>query len=136
LDRLGLNPDLKTAWDVLPLSFAVDYLIPVGDILESLHPRGWVRNSVEFSGEYSFNAQIRKGYYLYPRDSPAFFKNVENWSYNTVYHREPVPSVFKPPQLPEWQAPNLREIFNLGYLTTALKNFNVSSAYKGLKNLS
>lgn len=35
LDRLGLHPDLATAWNLIPFSFVVDYILPIGDFLES-----------------------------------------------------------------------------------------------------
>lgn len=35
LDNAGLYPDLHTLWNGLPFSFLVDYVIPVGDTLES-----------------------------------------------------------------------------------------------------
>lgn len=34
LRRYGLNPSLSLAWDLVPLSFVVDWLAPIGDALE------------------------------------------------------------------------------------------------------
>lgn len=47
MDFLGLHPDLATAWDLVPLSFIIDYFVPIGSFLESF--QGWVR-SVPFKG--------------------------------------------------------------------------------------
>lgn len=48
-DAIGFHPDLSTAWDLVPLSFLVDYLLPIGDWLDSLHYQGWCR-TLDFSG--------------------------------------------------------------------------------------
>lgn len=48
-DRLGFHPDVATAWDLVPLSFVVDYLLPIGDVLERFSDRGWVK-AVNFTG--------------------------------------------------------------------------------------
>lgn len=48
-DSFGFHPDLSTAWDLVPLSFVVDYLLPVGDWLDSLRHKGWCR-TMNFSG--------------------------------------------------------------------------------------
>jgi hypothetical protein len=49
LDTIGFHADLALVWDLLPLSFWVDYIFPVGDILDNLWPRGWTR-TVPFNG--------------------------------------------------------------------------------------
>lgn len=120
LDQIGFHPDLKTVWDILPYSFAVDYFLPVGDILESLHPRGWIRSSSSFDGTYSFKGQVAVGHNLAAGDSARF--NVENWTYYSVYERGNVPS-YDSPAFPEWKAPSLKEVFNTAYLFSAIKNF-------------
>lgn len=48
LDWLGFHPDLATAWDLVPYSFLVDYIFPIGSYLESFRT-GWVKY-VGFSG--------------------------------------------------------------------------------------
>jgi hypothetical protein len=48
LDEFGIHPDFKTAWDVLPFSFIADKIVPVGDLLEYLHPRGWYQPEITF----------------------------------------------------------------------------------------
>lgn len=49
LDYLGFHPDLATVWDLVPLSFMVDWFLPVGNLISSFHSRGWIR-SVKFFG--------------------------------------------------------------------------------------
>lgn len=34
LDGLGIYPDLSTLWNALPFTFLIDYVLPVGDIVE------------------------------------------------------------------------------------------------------
>lgn len=120
LDEAGVHPDLKTVWDVIPLSFVVDYFVPIGDILESFHPRGWARHLVTFDGHIS-----SKEKHIYAAN---FVSSNGNFGGNTAifsyYERQPVQNYS--PQLVsavEWKAPSPKEIFNTAYLTTALKRF-------------
>lgn len=48
-DRLGFHPDLATAWDLVPASFLVDVLLPIGEALEAYSDRGWIK-AVNFRG--------------------------------------------------------------------------------------
>jgi hypothetical protein len=49
-DVIGFQPSLSTVWDLIPLSFLVDYLIPIGSFLDSLKSSsGWTQYSY-FSG--------------------------------------------------------------------------------------
>jgi len=36
LELLGLKPSLSKAWDLVPLSFVVDWVIPIGNMIESM----------------------------------------------------------------------------------------------------
>jgi hypothetical protein len=68
LDRLGFHPDLGTVWDLIPLSFVVDWLIPVGDYLSSLYDRGWIK-SVPFYGWRSIKySGVTHVFTSYPAD--------------------------------------------------------------------
>jgi hypothetical protein len=53
LDSIGFRPSLAEAWAVTPLSFMVDYLLPIGDFLDSFHNGGWIR-TVPFNGWQTF----------------------------------------------------------------------------------
>jgi hypothetical protein len=53
LDALGYYPDLATAWDLVPLSFVVNWLLPVGSFLES-YRTGWITH-LPFSGWSTLN---------------------------------------------------------------------------------
>lgn len=35
LDGMGFYPDLSTLWNALPFTFLIDYVLPIGDIIES-----------------------------------------------------------------------------------------------------
>lgn len=111
LDELGVHPDLKTVWDVIPLSFVVDYFIPVGDFLESLKPRGWFRPTFRVEGGSSVKAELRQMPFGGTGGSAS-------WS---VYVRQPgvveVPS--RPPNDVGLETPSPREIFNTYYLGAA-----------------
>jgi hypothetical protein len=119
LDELGVHPDLKTAWDVIPLSFVVDYFIPIGNLLESLHPRGWGSSGYTFTGFTSvkLTCEIADVYWWHGTQQrlkqSALYKYYARTSHSGLV---PVPVTNV-----EWQAPSLREIFNAAYLTSMLK---------------
>ena len=116
LDELGFHPDLKTAWDIIPLSFVLDYFIPIGDILESLHPRGWQNNS-HFEGSFSLsvNSQYSISYVWNGEQAynfiPAIAKYYKRYSFGEA---SPISNV-------KWSSPSMKELFNTAYLTTSLK---------------
>lgn len=59
-DYLGFHPTPKLAWDLVPLSFAVDYILPIGDMLRSLTPQqGWVKNA-NFTGWQVITATVKE----------------------------------------------------------------------------
>lgn len=124
LDTLGAHPDLKTAWDLLPASFVVDYFLPVGDLLESLHPRGWLAAGTSFEGTASFKGDIHTALSGKPpgrgsRWSLVQFYN-EMYCTHRVYRR--VHSVWgQAPTSITWKSPSARQLFNTAYLTSFLK---------------
>jgi hypothetical protein len=110
LDELGVHPDLKTVWDVIPLSFVADYFLPIGDILETAHPRGWFRPTMRIVGGHSVKCKVSMrapGGYL------DGFGGTYSW-----YDRRPglldLPS--RAPVDPKFQTPDLKELFNTLYL--------------------
>lgn len=49
-DFLGFHPSPKLVWDLVPLSFAVDWVLPIGDMIDRISPQqGWVKH-VSFTG--------------------------------------------------------------------------------------
>lgn len=110
LDEIGFNPDLRTLWDIIPMSFVVDYFFPVGDFLESTHPRGWFNPTLSFDGTYSIKATISMvgagtshvGY------GGSYSYYVRDRSIRTLPTR--------PMVTPNFEAPSLKEVFNTVYL--------------------
>jgi hypothetical protein len=114
LDRLGLHPDIATTWDLVPLSFVVDWLLPIGSFLESLIGRGWV-NNVLFEGwatvHYDRTTHVEP---VYPQ------WDVPNWSFTyerflrTRYHTI-LPTYVGDEDL-RFTLPNVKQLFNTLYI--------------------
>jgi hypothetical protein len=116
LDELGIHPDLKTAWDVIPLSFALDYLVPIGDLLETAHPRGWFNPQFIVTGGHSVKATVKlRGLGRSHSGYGGTYK---------FYDRRPGTIVLgsRAPVDPEFKTPDLKELFNLGYLGLSTRN--------------
>lgn len=118
LDEIGLHPDAKSIWDLVPFSFVVDYFLPIGDTLEALHPRGWFRPVVHFSGTVSFKGKtsfcpVPEQTLENPLNSPKFICD-HYWRTSAALDfadlREPHVS------LPQFKCPNLQQLFNTAYL--------------------
>jgi hypothetical protein len=60
-DQIGFHPTISTAWDLVPLSFAVDWFLPVGKYLDGLNEDGWIRTA-SFTGWRTLKATYRYGY--------------------------------------------------------------------------
>lgn len=49
-DYMGFHPSPKLFWDLVPMSFAIDYVLPIGDALSNITPtKGWVKHA-NFTG--------------------------------------------------------------------------------------
>lgn len=112
LDRIGLHADLSVAWDLIPFSFVVDYILPIGDFLDSLKQGGWVK-VVSFTGIRSI--KLKASYYrkVYNDSNPW-----EEAPYG-YYTRGPVRTLLTtelPPN--DWaiEVPTFLEMFNMFYL--------------------
>lgn len=116
LDRIGFHPDPATLWELVPFSFVVDYIFPIGQFLEGLRRGGWVK-AVYFDGWVSAKATTEGhmsvmshlGYSLIPTRVP--------FKYST-YLRNPHATVLVAPEakLPEFELPTFEEAFNMAYL--------------------
>lgn len=49
LDRIGLHLNPETAWDLIPFSFVADYFLPIGQWLQTISNKGWIK-AVMFEG--------------------------------------------------------------------------------------
>lgn len=49
-DYMGYHPSPKVFWELVPLSFAIDWILPIGDMLSAMTPsKGWVK-AANFAG--------------------------------------------------------------------------------------
>lgn len=112
LDWLGFHPDLATAWDLIPFSFVVDYLIPIGDFLEQFRSGGWVK-TVYFTGwqTVSLQGEVK---YDYGEPYTCFGSaSVSTFSRHYGGFVLTVDTDIDPLML---EIPSYREMFNLLYL--------------------
>jgi len=127
LDELGVHPDLKTIWDLIPLSFLADYYIPIGDVLEGLHPRGWYNPQVDFSGYFTIKGTIAVQPRLTSQGVPGSLHTISEFDYPTynIYTRRRISfsTVTRKPVVVNWGAPDLsfRKIFNSLYVLNKKK---------------
>lgn len=118
LDWLGFHPDLATAWELVPFSFVVDYLYPIGDFLEQFRQGGWVK-TVYFSGWQTVKIT---GSVEYHHDFPGYtgYRGVSQYSSFTRYPGGFVLVADSTPDFAlEFQIPSFREMFNMLYLLFA-----------------
>lgn len=111
LDVVGFHPDLATAWDLVPLSFVVNWFLPIGDWLESICNRGWV-NTAQFSGWYSTKFVGRAGYSAFPSvtaHAPVTFYSRRYLTNALLQKQSAVP-------LPSFHLPSFSQLFNTAYL--------------------
>lgn len=117
LDRIGLHPDIATVWDLIPLSFVVDYLLPIGDYLESLsgnwvqtmYFRGWLTAKYEIKCSW-WNGGPEYGLYGFtPTHIPFDVHCFERWNQSCVLvvpERRPL----------SFKQPGPKQLFNMLYL--------------------
>lgn len=77
LDCFGIHPDLGTVWDASAFSWLIDWVVPVGDAIESLHRRGWTNPNVYVTG--SLSAKVSANFKAYSADQnrmSLFYSNV------------------------------------------------------------
>lgn len=112
LDRLGLHPDLATAWDLIPLSFLIDYILPVGNLLESISGRGWV-DTLTFNGWTTYKLTIDREVKVHTPNS-----DWEPYSGIQVFIRQSSMQIvhnFRPVVL-QPKLPNPTQLFNWFYV--------------------
>jgi len=116
LDEIGLNVDLKVLWDVIPFSFVVDYFLPLGDFLESIHPRGWFNPRFVLKGGYSVSATVLQ------QPDPAWNTHGSQCEYK-IYTRSPATLNLgsRPTVEPKYKSPSYRGLFNTAYLAASGK---------------
>lgn len=114
LDRLGFHPDLATVWDLIPLSFIVDYVLPVGDFLESITRTGWVTD-VTFTGWRTI-----KGRCSYAYKTPGVLSTYTPEHAADIFIRNALGnytlSVTKETSYPSLEIPSPTQLFNMFYI--------------------
>jgi len=122
LDELGAHPDINTIWDAIPLSFLVDYFIPVSDILSELHPqRGWYNPTIHFSGGFVHKAVVISDIDVAGRQISSKTRCVSQAPGVVHYfaRSNPLPLTITPVSDGiEWSAPNSEQVANTAYLAT------------------
>jgi len=115
LDRLGFMPDIATAWDLIPFSFVVDYIFPIGDYLESFRAGGWVR-SFTFHGWLSCTRVVKGTWAAYeaspvPVAAEYKYRTYDRWAVSDYFLS--TSTEVKEPLL---RIPSFRQMFNIWWL--------------------
>lgn len=123
LDKLGFHPGLATVWDLVPLSFLIDYILPIGDFLSSYETSGWVQ-AIWFKGWVTIDATYQV---VFDHTYPGYTGNYPTASV-TTFIRFPyigtlteVPHRSDPPGL---ALPTLKQLFDLLYVFVYSKHKN------------
>nr|WEU70970.1 MAG: maturation protein [Hangzhou steitz-like virus 8] len=108
-DAIGFHPDISTVWDLVPLSFLVDYFIPIGDLLDKIIGGGWVRSCV-FTGWKTIKVVGKHGF--------TYEGNQYHAHPFTFFQRDFLEEATLSGYIPDvnLNIPSFREIFNTIYL--------------------
>ena len=142
LDELGVHPDLSTLWDIIPLSFVVDYFLPVGDLIDKVHPRGWFNPSFRLTGSCTV-----KGTVSYNHPVSNQIKNLSGVNTAKCFDRR-IFTNYAQKRVPsseiEFTAPSVKQIVDTGYIGLSkrtrgakklmLDAFTAGAQYSGLTN--
>lgn len=78
--RFGFNP-LLTAWELVPLSFVVDWFVQVGDAIQALQPTCYEEEGATYSVALDLDVEIHQGQIPAPyNDSSGFLYSLNNVS--------------------------------------------------------
>lgn len=117
-DLIGFQPSISTAWDLIPLSFAIDWFIPVGSFLDGLKASsGWVTH-IYYEGWTSYTLE----YKISPSSTQPYhpdWKPVANWSgkvFHRYYNRCVLNDIEYEPKQDWFEMPSFMELFNTFYL--------------------
>lgn len=120
-DYMGFHPSPKLIWDLVPLSFAIDYVLPIGDMLQQLTPsKGWVK-SANFTGWRTITASVRE----VCKQPPSAYHGC-TWTADmgtcTFVYRDFLSGVALedkkiPRQLAAIKLPSIEQAFDLAYLS-------------------
>lgn len=113
-DIIGFQPSLSTAWDLVPLSFVVDWVIPIGSFLDSLKTsHGWIQYL--YFGGYS-TRKVEGQFYTKFCGSSAKSRVLDF----TYFQRAPINDVLPVgvvEQPTDWlKFPSFSQLFNILYI--------------------
>jgi len=117
-DLLGFQPSLSTAWDLIPLSFLVDYLLPVGDFLDNLKSsEGWTRHCL-FRGWSStkITARVENGKLTANYGYAPVKSNFLIREYSRKYRTAILNDITYKPKINWFDYPSFKELFNWWYV--------------------
>ena len=124
-DELGVHPDISTLWDILPFSFILDYYLPIGQLIDSIHPQGWFVPKWNFTGTVTLMGDLSYSYGVNPSlgrgplaTDKVYVRKISQTINNLVY---------TPPQLSLWKSPSLRQVFNTAYVALAGRRLSKAS---------
>lgn len=126
-DYMGFHPSPKLFWDLVPLSFAVDYVLPIGDMLKQVTPsKGWVK-SANFTGWRTITAKVREVSSLIPGLDYGKYNSVtyggrlefvnRNFLQGIALEQKTIRKTIEALKMPTWQ-----QAFDLSYLSEAFYN--------------
>lgn len=126
-DYMGFHPSPKLFWDWVPLSFAVDYVLPIGDMLKQITPsKGWTK-AANFTGWQVIHAVCKEvivenpfhngNRFLYEMPSPSQLFVSRTFVNNFALEQKTIPAAIDPFKVPTWE-----QAFDLSYLSEAFYN--------------
>lgn len=119
-DYMGFHPSPKILWDLVPLSFAVDYILPIGDMLKAITPsKGWVK-SANFTGWVVITAKVtekckpNESWISMPTDLCERTFVTRTYHSGIALESKQIPRSIQPLKTPTYE-----QIFDLTYLADA-----------------
>lgn len=83
IDRIGFGLTLYNLWDMIPYSFVVDWIFPVGDLLEQLHQNEKIITEYSFE-EICYSVTYERDVALHSQDVGDFSATVYDRWYESV----------------------------------------------------
>lgn len=122
-DYMGFHPSPKLLWDIIPLTFAIDTILPIGDMLKALTPaKGWTK-SANFTGWRVIDAtvtetlvKIRPDYATVPK-YPSVRIVQRDYLDGVAFAEKRVLKTIEVLKTPTWE-----QAFDLAYLSEAFYN--------------
>lgn len=113
-DFLGFKFDLATVWELTPLSFVVDYFLPIGDFLDAFIRGGWT-SSIHFTGSVSENVLLEYNWH----DRPTIITKVATKRYKRTFIDGYYPVEKVDPPI-DFELPSIKQALNTVYIGLSL----------------